>query len=196
MAIRKRALLKTGATLLRIARVFLAVRQNPKRYLFSGLVLGILLLAVARLMFYPQYELRIEDLSNGKTILEVPISPGDNVWVLFINSVEGLPVADGFVVNENHQIVFTETIYQAPYAGYIQEERAVNVGPGTMRISDLDQRMETVTFFAGYTSKHMVFLNGRWVPLYDVAQGGDLIQMEVRRRFGLAPIIRRVISHE
>ena len=178
-----------------MAWVFLAVRRNPKRYLLSGLALGVLLL-VTCVTLYPRYELRIEDLSNGKTILEVPASPGDNVWILFINSVEGLPVADGFVINESHQILFTETIYQAPYAGYVQEERAVHVGPGTMRISDLDQRMEKVTFFAGYTSKHMVFLNGRWVPLYDVAQGGDLIQMQVRRRFGLAPIIRRVISHE
>jgi hypothetical protein len=179
-----------------MARVFVVVRRNSKRYLFSGLVVVTLLAAVACVIFYPRYQWRIEDLSNGKTILEVPASPGDNVWILFVNSVEGLPVADRFVVNKDHQIVFTETIYQAPYAGYIQEEKAVNVAPGTMRISDLDQSMEEVTFFAGYTSKHMVFLNGTWVPLYDVARGGDVIRIHVRRCFGLTPIIGRVKSHE
>ena len=178
-----------------MAWVFVVVRRKPKRYWLSGLALGVLLL-VTCVIFYPQYELRIDDLSNGKTILEVPASPGDNVWILFINSVEGLPVAESFVINHSHQILFTETIYQAPYAGYVQEERAVHVGPGTMRISDLDQSMEEVTFFAGYTSKHMVFFNGKWVPLYDVARGGDLIRMHVRRCSGLAPIIRRVKSHE
>jgi hypothetical protein len=178
-----------------MACVFLNVSRISKRYWLSGLALGIVLL-ITGVVLYPRYELRIEDLSNGKTILAVPASPGDNVWILFINSVEGLPVAERFVINEDHHILFTETIYQAPYAGYVQEERAVPVAPGTMRISELDQPMEEVTFFAGYASKHMVFLNGEWVPLYDVARGGDLIRIRVRRSAGFSPMIERARFHE
>jgi len=82
---------------------------------------AILLLVIVYHSFYPLYFLSIKDISNGKTIIEKVTSPGDNLWIVFINSVEGLPVGDHFIVNDNYKMTFTETIYQAPYAGYIHE---------------------------------------------------------------------------
>lgn len=140
----------------------------------------ILLLVIVYLSFYPLYLLSIKDISNGKTIIEKVTSPGDNLWIVFINSVEGLPVGDHFIVNDNYKMTFTETIYQAPYAGYIHQERAKVIAPRTIKISSLNKPMEEVTFYAGYTFKHMLFLNGNWLPLYEVAQGGDLIEVKVK----------------
>ena len=146
-----------------------------KRFNKGRLALGItgfFLAAGAALGLYPQYLLNIKDISNNKIVWTAAVKPGDNIWVVFINSVEHLPVADHFVVNEKHQIMFTETIYQAPYAGYLHPEREEVIAPGTIRIAGFDKLMAEVTFFAGYDSKHLLFVNGMWVPLYHVARGG------------------------
>jgi hypothetical protein len=145
---------------------------------------------------WPCYMLCIKDLSNGKTVVEVPTAPGDNLWIVFINSVEKLPVADHFVVNDNYQILFTETIFQAPYAGYDHSQRAELIAPGTLKISGYDRLMDAYTFYAGAIFRHMLFLNGNWLPLYEVAQGGDLIQITVKKITRLAYFINRVFSHE
>jgi hypothetical protein len=155
-----------------------------------------LLLVIIYLGFYPLYLLSIKNISNGKTIIEKVTSPGDNLWIIFINSVEGLPVGDHFIVNDNYKITFTETIYQAPYAGYIHQERAKVIAPRTIKISSLNKPMEEVTFYAGYTFKHMLFLNGNWLPLYEVAQGGDLIQVKIKNGSRLALLLKKIVSNE
>ena len=158
---------------------------------------GITLLgAIVFLQFYPFYILSIKDISNGKTVIEKPARPGDNLWIAFINSVENLPVADHFVVNKNYKILFTETIFQAPYAGYDRSEKAELIAPGTTKISGYNRRMEAYTFYAGDLSKHMLFLNGHWLPLYKVARGGDLIQVTVKKRSKLAILSKRMFSDE
>jgi hypothetical protein len=156
----------------------------------------ILLLLIVCFSFYPLYILSIKDISNGKTILETVTSPGDNLWIVFINSVEGLPVADHFIVNDNYKITFTETIYQAPYAGYIHQERGKVIAPGTIRISSLNKPMEDITFYAGYTFRHMLFFNGNWLPLYEVAQGGDLIQIKIKSNSRFSSLLRRILSND
>jgi len=158
---------------------------------------GIIFLgAIAFLQFCPFYLLSIEDISNGKTVLQKPAKPGDNLWIAFINSVEKLPVADHIVVNENYEIMFTETIFQAPYAGYDRSEKGELIAPGTTKISGYDRRMAAYTFYAGDISKHMLFLNGHWLPLYETARGGDLIRITVRKSSKLAVLSQRMLSHE
>ena len=158
---------------------------------------GIIFLgAIAFLQFCPFYLLSIEDISNGKTVLQKPAKPGDNLWIAFINSVEKLPVADHIVVNENYEFMFTETIFQAPYAGYDRSEKAELIAPGTTKISGYDRRMAAYTFYAGDISKHMLFLNGHWLPLYEVARGGDLIRITVKKSSKLAFLSQRMLSHE
>lgn len=156
----------------------------------------ILLLLIVCFSFCPLYILSIKDISNGKTILETVTSPGDNLWIVFINSVEGLPVADHFIVNDNYKIIFTETIYQAPYAGYIHQERGEVIAPRTTKISGLNKPMEEVTFYAGYTFKHMLFLNGNWLPLYEAAKGGDLIQVKIKESSRLGLLLRKIASND
>ena len=166
-----------------------------KVLVFAGV--GITLLgAIVYLVFYPLYILSIEDVSNGKTILETRAKPGDNLWVAFINSVEKLPVADHFVIDEDYHIIFAETIFQAPYAGYDRSDEAELIAPGTTKISGYNRRMEAVTFYAGDLSKHMLFLNGNWLPLYDVARGGDLIRVQLKKSSKLAFLNKRMFSHE
>ncbi len=92
--------------------------------------------------------------------------------------------------------MFTETIFQAPYAGYDRSEKAELIAPGTTKISGYDRQMEMYTFYAGDISKHMLFLNGHWLPLYNVARGGDLIQVTVKKSTKLAFLIKRMFSHE
>ena len=157
---------------------------------------GIFLAAIVFWLSYPSYILSIEDISSGKTVIEKPARPGDNLWIAFINSVENLPVADHLVIDENYKIMFTETIFQAPYAGYDLSEQAELIAPGTMKISGYDRRMESYTFYAGDLSRHMLFLNGHWLPLYQVARGGDLIRVTVKKRSKLADLSKRAGSHE
>ncbi|UCF82950.1 MAG: DUF1850 domain-containing protein [Desulfobacteraceae bacterium] len=166
--------------------------QIIKRPLALGGVGIILIFAAVYLIFYPLHILSVKDISTNKTVLETATSPGDNLWIVFINSVEGLPVADHFVVNDNYEFLFTETIFQAPYAGYVRAEREELIAPGTTRISGYNRQMEEITFYAGYTSKHMLFLNGNWLPLYEVAQGGDIIRITIRSNSRLASLLKRI----
>ena len=173
------------------------IKRPISKRVFVLAVAGIIFCgAIVYLGFYPFYILSIEDISNGKTVLERPATPGDNLWVAFINSVENLPVADHFVVNENYKIMFIETIFQAPYAGYDHAEKAELIAPGTTKISGYDRRMEAYTFYAGDLSRHMLLLNGHWLPLYEVARGGDLIQVTVKKSSKLAFLSQRMFSHE
>lgn len=167
-----------------------------KSPLLVGSVVGILLATAVYFVFSPFSTLSIKDITNGNTVFEAPTEPGDNLWIIFINSVEKLPVADHFVINENHKLLFTETIYQAPYAGYDHSERAELIAPGTLKISGYDRKMEAYTFYAGGISRHMLFFNGNWLPLYDTARGGDLIQITVNQRSRLVFFIKRMFSHE
>jgi len=128
--------------------------------------------------------------------LETPAKPGDNLWIAFINSVENLPVADHFVIDENYRIIFAETIFQAPYAGYDRSDKAELIAPGTTKISGYNRRMEAVTFYAGDLSRHMLFLNGNWLPLYEVARGGDLIRVQIKKSSKLVFLSKRIFSHE
>ena len=162
----------------------------------TGGVSVALLATVVYYTFFPFYMLSIKDISNGKIVLEAPATPGDNLWITFINSVEKLPVADHFVVNDNYKILFTETIFQAPYAGYDRSEKAEMIAPGTLKISGYDRQMEAYTFYAGDISRHMLFFNGNWLPLYEVARGGDLIQITIDQRSRPAMFIKRTFFHE
>jgi hypothetical protein len=56
--------------------------------------------------------------------------------------------------------------------------------------------MDEVTFYAGYDSKHLLFVNGNWTPLYHVAKGGDLIRITVGKRFRFATCLNRIFSDE
>jgi hypothetical protein len=176
---------------------------GEKSYIKKPLVMGAvslaLILVIISLGLSPQYVLCIEDMTNGKTVLEKETTPGDNLWIVFINSVEKLPVADHFEVNDDHKILFTETIYQAPYAGYDspdEEGSTELIAPGTTRISGYNRQMDKVTFFAGYTFKHMLLLNGRWLPLYQVVQGGDLVQITIKKQSRWALLFKRTRTHE
>ena len=166
-----------------------------KIFILAGLGLPILGI-IFYLAFYPFYILSIKDISNGKTVWEAPTAPGDNLWIAFINSVEKLPVADHFVVSENHKILFTETIFQAPYAGYDRSENAELIAPGTLKISGYNRQMDDYAFYAGDIFKHLLFLNGNWLPLYEVARGGDLIQITIHKKSRLAFFLTRISSHE
>ncbi|MEE4265921.1 MAG: DUF1850 domain-containing protein [Desulfobacteraceae bacterium] len=166
-----------------------------KVLIFAGA--GITLLgAIVYLVFYPLHMLSIENISSGTAILETPAKPGDNLWIAFINSVENLPVADHFVIDESYRIIFSETIFQAPYAGYDRSDKAELIAPGTTKISGYNRRMEAVTFYAGDLSKHMLFLNGNWLPLYEVARGGDLIRVQIKKSSQLVFLSKRMFSHE
>lgn len=168
-----------------------------KRIIVIAAGVGIIILGpVIYSVFFPFHFLSIKDISNGKTVIERTTKPGDNLWIAFINSAENLPVADHFVVNENYKILFTETIFQAPYAGYDHSERAELIAPGTLKISGYNRQIETYTFYAGAISKHMLFLNGNWLPLYKVARGGDLIQITINKRSRVTFLIKRMFSHE
>ncbi len=174
----------------------MVMRQITKRRLSLVGASIALVLTMAYLGLYPLHILSIKDVSNNKTVLQVATTPGDNLWIVFVNSVEGLPVADHFVVNDNYEILFTETIFQAPYAGYDHAERSEALAPNTTKISGYDRHMEEITFYAGYTFKHMLFLNGNWLPLYEVAQGGDLIRVTIKKSSRMASLLRRIVSHD
>jgi len=147
--------------------------------LFTGIAL---LLVAVWWAFWPEHYIIITDITSRKVIMEKPVLPGDDLWVVFINSVEKLPVGDHFEINHDYHITFVETIYMAEYVGYIHQERAKEISPGVMMIPYINKLMDKVTFFAGYQYKHFLFFNGDLIPLYKILHGGDLIQIKVKRR--------------
>jgi hypothetical protein len=74
----------------------------------------------------------------------------------------------------------------------VPAEREEFIAPGTTRISGYNRQMEDITFYAGYTYKHMLFLNGNWLPLYEVAQGGNIIRISIRSISRLGSLLKRI----
>ncbi len=107
--------------------------ERQKRYRFISLF-GVALLIIAVIWFFavPKYEVKIENVSENKTIHRFKAKPGDNLWLIHINSVEKLPVAEHYEIDHNYRFSFSEIIYQAPYVGYLNAEKAKIVAPGTI----------------------------------------------------------------
>ena len=159
---------------------------HSKKYWFVSIFSAALLILSASYFFFtPKYEVRIENASENKIIHRLKAKPGNNLWLIHINSVENLPVAEQYEIAKNYQFFFSEVIYQAPYVGYLNDETAKIIAPGTLRISDFSSPMESISFFAGDISKHMMFWNGKWLPLYDGAEGGDLICITIEKISGI-----------
>ena len=138
-----------------------------------------------RSFFAPRYEVRIENTSENTIIHRLKAEPGNNLWLIHINSVEKLPVAEQYEIAGNYQFCFSEVLYQAPYVGYLNDKNAKIIAPGTIRISDFSTPKESISFFAGDISKHLMFWNGKWLPLYEGARGGDIIRITIKKISGL-----------
>jgi hypothetical protein len=173
-------------------RVKQKMRALPKQYgvisIFSGVLL---LLAMGIVFFAPTYEVWIENASEKTLIQKLTAKPGNNLWLIHINSVENLPVAERYEIMKNYQFAFSEVIYQAPYVGYLNDNNPEIIAPGTVRITDFITPMETVSFFAGDISKHLMFWNGKWLPLYEGARGGDLICITIKKITGFNRLFNR-----
>ena len=156
--------------------------MNSYRFIYLIIVVLILALIAVCWALWPRYYLSIVDRSNGKQVLMKKAVPGDNLWIAYVNSVEHLPVADQFKVDDQYGIEFSETIYMAPFAGYLKEEYAESISRGVTRIPNMNKKIDTYSFCAGYTYKHFLFLNGNLIPLYDVARGGDTIEIRIEKK--------------
>lgn len=154
----------------------------------------VLLGVVADFGVYPQYVLRVVDTNTGEMILEEVVSPGDEFSVALINSVENLPTTDVFLIDDDYGIIFSEIITQAQYAGFICEERAEVIAPGTTRIADINQPMDEVTFFNGYYGQHTIILHGMKFPIYQLAPGGDVIRLRVEKSSRLSRLLGKKVE--
>jgi hypothetical protein len=152
---------------------------NP---LGCGMFRRILLVVMGIVAFgyslYPVPTLQVRDLSGNRVLLSIPTSTGDQFGVSFINSVEKLPVTDYFCIDDRSRIIFSKIVYQAPYVGYIHEER-VEVRGKDLVISGIHKAMERVTFFNGYSANHTLTFNGTSFPIHSMAPGGALIEIAV-----------------
>jgi len=160
---------------------------NYRHFCATAILLSLVIITVWAI--WPKYYLSIVDRSNGKQILSKEAVPGDNLWIAYINSVEKLPVADQFVVDDKNGLVFSETIYMAPFAGYIKEEKEESISPGVTRIPGINKKIDKYSFCAGYKYRHFLFLNGNFISLYDVAQGGDFIEILMEKRINLKRLL-------
>jgi hypothetical protein len=139
-------------------------------------------------LVYPVPTLHVRDLSRNRMLLSIPISRGDEFGLSFINSVEKLPVTDHFCIDDRSRIIFSKIVYQAPYVGYINEEKAEVRGKNLV-ISGIQKAMERVTFFNGYSAKHTLTFNGTSFPIHTMAPGGTLIEIAVRREARLTCLL-------
>ncbi len=171
--------------------------SSSKKYVaISVFSIVLIVLALGGYFFKPTYEVEIKNDSENEIIHRLRATPGNNLWLIHINSVEKLPVAEQYEITEDYQFFFSEVIYQAPYVGYLNQGTAKVVAPGTIRISDFSSLKESITFFAGDISKHMMFWNGKWLPLYEGARGGDLICISIKKITGFNIFLKKKVSHD
>jgi len=151
------------------------------------LVAGMLVIGY---VLYPVHILQVRDLAGNRILLNIPVAEGDQFGVSFINSVEKLPVTDIFSIDGNWRIIFSKIVYRAPYVGYINEEKAELNGRDLI-ISGINQPMDRVTFFNGYTTRHTLIFNNASFPIHAMAPGGALIEIAVRTEARLASLWKR-----
>ena len=124
--------------------------------------------------------LRLESLDNGKVLLDVPVKPGDQIYLDWIHSSAKTPVVDIFEVASNGEMILVEEDYQwyGPGLEFMNYE-GVCVAPKdkTYTKTVLERCFPYLLLRVGWVANQRLTVNDRTIPLNKIAEGGELLKI-------------------
>ena len=122
--------------------------------------------------------LQVENLRSGEILLNLPVTIGDQFCIDYHHSVSGTPIKDTFRIDSNREIVLVEEAYQwSGGGGGLQTKDS----PGVRVVSDgewtkviLERHFSPYFVLAvGWVANHKLIVNGKTIPLLDIANAGE-----------------------
>jgi hypothetical protein len=130
---------------------------------------------------YGSFFLRVESLDQGEVLLNLPVRPGDQIYLHWIHSSAKTPILDTFEVGDKGEMLLVEEDYQWYGAGLeFTDHQGISVAPkgkGTKVV--LERRFSYLLLRVGWVANQNLIINGETVPLLRIAQGGELLKISI-----------------
>lgn len=128
------------------------------------------------------FSLRVDCLSSERVLLDVPMNSGDRFYIDYIHSSAKTPVRSTFQVGSEGQMVLIEESFLWHGAGLESTEH-----PGVRIVSEegetrvlLDRLFPSLRLRVGCVAGHKLTFDGRTIPLKEIADGGDLLNIWIK----------------
>ncbi|MBB6450740.1 hypothetical protein HNR44_002730 [Geomicrobium halophilum] len=123
----------------------------------------IVILAVVCLWYFfsTSYHLTLYSPRDGTVFAEYDITPGDELELSWIHSVEHTPWTEKLIVTTDEQFKLTETKFQSYGAGVPSHDEGVTtIENDHIIISDIDQLHDTYNWIHSHEAKFSLTING------------------------------------
>ena len=127
------------------------------------------------------FSLRVESPERGKILLDLPVQPGDRFYIHYIHSSDKTPIQDIFEVGEKGEMILIEENYLWYGAGL----ECMNWEGASVTMENKKTRVHLKRHFpylhlrVGRIANHSLHLNGKTIPLREIARGGELLKIWV-----------------
>lgn len=123
--------------------------------------------------------LRVESLDSGEVLLDLPVRPGDQIYLDWIHSSAKTPILDTFQVGNNGEMILAEEDYQWYGAGleFMDYGEVCVVPKGKDTKTVLKRHFPYLLLRVGWVANQKLSVNDRTVPLNEIAEGGELLKI-------------------
>lgn len=123
--------------------------------------------------------LRVESPDRGEVLLDLPVRPGDQIYLDWIHSSAKTHILDTFQVGNNGEMILVEEDYQWYGAGLeFMNYEGVYVAPkgkGTKTV--LKRRFPYLLLRVGWVANQKLTVNDTTISLNEIAEGGELLKI-------------------
>jgi hypothetical protein len=127
------------------------------------------------------FSLRVESLERGKVLFDFPVQSRDRFSIHYIHSSDKTPIQDIFEVGEKGEMILIEENYLWYGAGLEcmnWEGASVTMENDKVRVH-LKRHFPFLPLRVGRIANHSLHLNGKAIPLREIARGGELLKIWV-----------------
>jgi hypothetical protein len=150
----------------------------------SRIVVGVLVIVVAFLLFYPLYPvLRVTSVKKAKLLFCARMAENEEFVLSFIHSVNKRPVFDTLRM-EGNQLLIVKSRFDSFGAGMPEGSQ---MGQDGWLEWVVNRPVPEVTLFVGWVANHSLRVKGREIPLTELAEPGTLLSLRAGKasRYGL-----------
>ncbi len=154
------------------------MKNNPAFFLVS-----LTLIALAVLLLSPLITVILISDEAGRTVVEVPISPGDLISVNYTHSVEKTHVNETYRVDNTGRLALYSATFESSGAGLPSDASyAIEQGEnGQFIIRNYDRTYDEVTYGTGNISRHRVYIGSHEYDIFDKLKENNKFTLRITR---------------
>ena len=166
--------------------------MTPRR--FHTLLAVLVGLLLAGVLTIPLRAVEVTDASTDEGIFTGIVSPGDRFQLLYIHSVEHMPVRGVFEITGSNGIKPVETVFPSYGAGmpFLVDREDLTTEQGMMKVRHHGTVLDELRLFVSHAARQRLVVGRSLVPLFELVRDGGIVTIRVRRRplFLYAPALR------